>query len=95
MKNCIRVKGFLRLQVVDKAGKITGDSGLVRNTVTNYGLNNACAGAAIGATNSVQVVKAVLGTQTVSVNVTAVSLAGTTNAVASIVAASSATGRTR
>ncbi len=48
MKNEIRVKGFFRLQIVDKKGKIVGDSGRIRNVITNYGWNNCIVPAPLG-----------------------------------------------
>lgn len=78
MKNRMRVKGFFRAQIVDKKSrKIIGDSGWRENTVTNLGLDDMCAGCAIGASGSKQAKSMVLATQTDDVNVTQASLLGT------------------
>jgi hypothetical protein len=60
----ISVKGFLRLQIVDKKSqKIIGDSGWLNNQITNYGLNNCIVAAPIGAA-SVQAAGLLLGSGT-------------------------------
>ena len=46
----IGIKGFARLQIVDKeTKKIVGDSGWFENQITNYGLNSCIVAAPIGA----------------------------------------------
>jgi len=80
-KDGIRVRGFFRLQLVNhKTGKIEGEF-FGPNTVTNFGLNNACAGACIGAAGSCQALSAVLADQTAAINATQISMIGTENAV--------------
>jgi hypothetical protein len=91
----IRVRGFARAQIKDKKGKIVGDSGWCQNTVTNYGLNNACAGCAIAATGSTPVRSAVLATQTDAVNVTHISMIGVENQVEALTPSTVATGTAR
>lgn len=36
----VRLRGFLRGQLVDKAGKVVGDTGWRQNKATNFGLTN-------------------------------------------------------
>jgi len=53
-KRKIGVKGFARLQIVDKkTQKIVGDSGWFENQITNYGLNSCIVAAPIGAASVV------------------------------------------
>ena len=50
MTDHIGLKGFLRLQIVDKkTRKIAGDSGWIKNQITNYGLNSCFVACPIGA----------------------------------------------
>ncbi|MHC4156823.1 MAG: hypothetical protein ACYST6_18170 [Planctomycetota bacterium] len=59
--NRIAVKGFFRVQVLDKkTRKIVGDSGWTENQITNYGLNSCVVAAPIGAA-SVQAAGLLLG----------------------------------
>ncbi len=96
MKDGIRIRGFARVQLIDKkTKKIVGDSGWGRNAVTNYGLNNAFAGAAIGQAASAQIVGAQLATQTAAINATLVSLIGTENAYKTVSPSTVATGTAR
>jgi len=61
-KDLIRIKGFTRLQRVDrKTKKIISDTGWLQNQITNYGMNNCLCAAPIGAA-SVQAAGFVLGT---------------------------------
>ncbi len=91
----IRVRGFFRLQLVDhKTGKVEGEF-LGPNTVTNFGLNNACAGASIGAGGSCQALSAVLADQTADINATQISMIGTENAVKDLTPSTVATGTAR
>lgn len=61
----IAIKGFFRLQIVDKkTKKVVGDSGWKQNQVTNYGLNSCVVAAPIGAA-SVQAAGIMLGNGTV------------------------------
>lgn len=92
----IKVRGFFRMQLVNKeTGEIEGDSGWCPNTVTNFGLNNACAGTIIGESNSVQALSAVLATQSTAVDATQISLVGTENAVVDLTPSTVATGTAR
>jgi hypothetical protein len=92
----IRVRGFFRGQLKDAhSGKVVGDTGWRRNTITNYGLDNACAGASIGASGSCQALSAALATQSTAVNATQISLAGVENAVIDLTPSTVATGTAR
>lgn len=63
-KRTIGVKGFSRLQIIDKkTRKIIGDSGWGENQITNYGLESCLVGAPIGA-GSVQGAGLMLGSGT-------------------------------
>jgi len=63
-KRKIGIKGFARLQIVDKKSKkIVGDSGWFENQITNYGLNSCICAAPIGAA-SVQAAGLMLGSGT-------------------------------
>jgi hypothetical protein len=60
----IKLKGFLRVQIVDKKTKrVKGDSGWMQNQITNYGLESCFVGAPIGA-GSVQAAGLILGSGT-------------------------------
>lgn len=92
----ITVRGFFRAQIVDKkTKKIIGDSGWCPNTVTNFGLDNACAGASIGASGSCQALSAHLATQSTAVNATQISLVGTENTMQDLTPSTVATGTAR
>jgi hypothetical protein len=96
VNDTIKVRGFFRAQIKDaESGKIVGDSGWCPNTLTNYGLNNACAGAAIGASGSCQVASACMATQSTAVDATQISLVGVENAVVDITPSTVATGTAR
>jgi len=63
-RNSITVKGFSRVQIVDKkTRRVVGDSGWGPNQVTNYGLNSCIVAAPIGA-GSVQGAGFMLGSGT-------------------------------
>jgi len=63
-KRKIGIKGFARLQSVDKKSKkVVGDSGWFENQITNYGLNSCIVAAPIGAA-SVQAAGLMLGNGT-------------------------------
>ncbi len=95
-KDTIKVRGFFRGQLKDaKTGKIMGDTGWRPNTLTNYGLNNACAGAAFGASGSQQVRSACLATQVTAVDATQISLVGVENQVEALTPSTVATGTAR
>jgi hypothetical protein len=77
-RDTIKVRGFCRVQIRDhKTGKVVGDSGWGPNTVTDFGLDNACAGAMIGAAGSCQALSGVIATQSTAVDATQISLLGT------------------
>jgi len=42
-KNALTLKGFIRTQIVDKKGKIVGDSGFIQNQLTNLGMGSCFA----------------------------------------------------
>ena len=58
----LRVKGFMRLQVVDPDGRVVGDSGWKRNTVVNLGFQDYIVGAIGGIAGSKQVSYMAIGT---------------------------------
>lgn len=94
-RDYIKVKGFFKLQLVDhKTKKIMGEY-KGPNTVTNFGLNNAMAGASIGASNSVQALSACLATQSTAINATQISLVGVENEVVDLTPSTVATGTAR
>lgn len=96
MKSEVRVRGFFRAQIIDKkTKKIVGDSGRLKNTITNLGLNDMCAGAAIGASGSKQAKSMVLATQSTTVNATQVSLVGTIESLQTLAPSTIATGTGR
>jgi hypothetical protein len=95
MKRTIRVKGFFRTQIVDRAGRIIGDSGWKQNTMTNNGLNNACAGAAIGASGSYQVGYMAIGKGTDAIIAAATDLTSRENSFVTVSPSTVATGTAR
>ena len=95
-RDYIKVRGFFRAQIKDaKTGRIQGDSGWCANTLTNYGLDNACAGASFGAAGSAQVQSACMATQSTAVNATQISLVGVENEVVGLTPSVVATGTAR
>ena len=93
LSNEIKVRGFFRCQIKDaKTGKIEGDSGWCKNTLTNYGLDNACAGACCGAAGSAQIASACMATQSTAVGAAQISLEGVENEVVDIAPSTVATG---
>ncbi|MGD8499100.1 MAG: hypothetical protein PVJ86_00540 [Phycisphaerales bacterium] len=59
------VKGFFRLQIVDKATKkIMGDSGYLENQITNYGLESCIVALPFKCANSIQCSGILLGSGT-------------------------------
>jgi hypothetical protein len=61
----VKLRGMFRIHIVDKkTRKIVGDSGLIKNQITNYGLNSCLAAAPIGAA-SVQAAGFIIGSGTV------------------------------
>lgn len=64
-ENKIVIKGFTRLQIVDKkTRKIVGDSGWMQNQITNYGLNSCVVATPIKAAGSIQATGMLLGSGT-------------------------------
>jgi hypothetical protein len=62
---CVGVRGFFRLNIVDKkTKKIVGDSGWVRNQITNYGLNSCIVALPLKCANSLQATGMMLGSGT-------------------------------
>jgi len=58
----VKVRGFFRLHIVDPDGHISGDSGLVENTVTNLGKQHYLAELLGAISGSSQIGYAALGT---------------------------------
>lgn len=78
----IDVKGLFRLQIgEDKNGKtvVKGDSGWVKNTITESGFDDYIVGAIGGIAGSSQILGMALATQSTAVNSTQTSLNGETN----------------
>jgi hypothetical protein len=73
----LTVKGFVRAQIVDKHGKIVGDSGWKKNTVVNEGFEWYICALLGGLANSRQVAYMAIGTGTAP-GVTDTSLQGET-----------------
>ena len=95
LTNRVGVRGFYHAQILDRAGRIVGDTGLIENTVTNYGLNNACAGASIKAAGSGQVNYMAIGKGTDAINATATDLSSRENVFNSVTPSTVATGTAR
>jgi len=61
----VGVKGFFRLQIVDKkTRKIVGDSGYFQNQITNYGLNSCIVALPLKCAGSIQAQGMMLGSGT-------------------------------
>ena len=91
----IGMRGFYHAQLIDKkTGKIVGDSGWMKNTVTNTGLN-AIAGDSIGAAGSLQANYLAIGTGTDAINATATDLGGRENVFNTLSPSTIATGTAR
>ena len=60
-KNTINVKGFFRAQIVDKKGKIVGNSGWKKNVITVNGWSLGLAANAFKIANSEQAAYGILG----------------------------------
>lgn len=61
----VGVKGFFRLQIVDKkTRKIVGDTGYFQNQITNYGLNSCIVALPLKCANSIQATGMMLGSGT-------------------------------
>lgn len=90
------VKGFFRAQILDReSGKIVGDTGWKKNTVTTLGLNNACAGAAIGAAGSYAVGYMAIGKGTTDIVASCTDLTSRENSFVTISPSTVATGTAR
>ena len=65
-KDGITLKGFLRVQLVNKkSGKVEGDSGSIQNVLTDYGFESCFAALPmIGVTDTVQASYLILGSGT-------------------------------
>lgn len=97
-KDRMRVRGFLYCQILEKQDelghvKVVGDSGWVENTVTDVGLDDMCAGAAIAASGSKQAEYACVATQSTTVDATQASLVGAEVNAVSISPSTVATGK--
>lgn len=84
----VRVRGFIRGQLVDNTGKICGDTGWIQNKLTNAGLTQLAL-AAVGTGNYV-VGYMRPGTQTAAVDMTQTDVVGATHSF--ITAATSTSG---
>lgn len=72
--DAIHVKGFLRVQIVDrKSKKVVGNSGWLENIITEYGSESCIVAAPIGA-NSVQAAGILLGSDGAAIASTAETL---------------------
>jgi len=92
----VGVKGFFRTQLMDKkTGKIVSDSGWNENTMTNLGLNNACAGMSIGATGSYAAGFMAIGKGTDAINATMTDLKSKENSYLALSPSTVATGTAR
>ena len=79
MRNTIKVKGFFRAQIVNKRGKIVGDSGWRKNQITNNGWNSCLVAGPIGAAGSYKAAFGALGTGTDAIASDATAVVGTLN----------------
>jgi hypothetical protein len=73
-----KIKGFFRGQIVDRTGRVYGDSDWVENVTTNVGVQNL-GSSILGTDGGDSVVCARIATQTAAVNVTQVDLLGYEN----------------
>jgi hypothetical protein len=78
------VRGFLRGQLVNGiTGKVEGDTGWIENQLVNFGLNSlGCFLASVVGSSGINY--AVMATQAVAMNISQVSLSGTTNSVRAV-----------
>jgi len=79
MRNTIKVKGFFRAQIVDKAGKIVGDSGWKKNQITDNGWNSCIVLGPLGGAGSYPAAYGALGTGTAAVASNATAIVGMLN----------------
>jgi hypothetical protein len=77
-RNKAKIKGFFRGQIIDRSGRVCGDSDWVENVTTNVGIQNL-GSSILGPTGGNSVVCARIATQTAAVNVTQVDLLGYEN----------------
>lgn len=87
-KDGLKMRGFLRGQIIDKSGRVIGDTGWHQNKATNDGLTNLAlrltgAGYAVG--------YAAIGTQTAAVNMTQTDLIGRENSFQAVSTSTSGT----
>ena len=65
-RDCVAVKGFTRLQIINKkTKKIEGDSGWHQNQITNYGWNSCIVALPMKAAGSIQATGILLGSGSV------------------------------
>lgn len=89
----IKLRGFLRLQIEDPDGSIVGDSGWIKNQVTNLGVNDYFAQLLGNMAGSKQVTHVALGTGTAP-GAAATSLDGELDSTSSRAAVTAATSST-
>jgi hypothetical protein len=94
----VHLRGFARLQMGERAGghlKIVGDSGWLKNTITNEG-RNAYIAATVGAVSGSKLVSHLqLATQSTAVDAASTSLVGETRIRKTLLASTLATGTLR
>ncbi len=84
------IRGFTRLQITDKkTGKVIGDTGYLKNTITNYGFANCLVASPIKATGSIQVAGILLGSSGDAIATNATKLGASLSKYYSTVAISS------
>ncbi len=89
------VRGFARVQLLDKAKRIIGDSGYFENTLVDTGRNECLAGAVVAQAASFQVSYMGIGTGTTAVNVTQTDLQNYNNSRVTCSPTTVATGTAR
>jgi hypothetical protein len=89
----VKIKGFYRVHITDPDGAIVGDSGWVRNQVTNLGFNQFLVSALGSIAGSKYVSHLALGTGTVP-GAAATALDGEVTSRQAVTAATSATSKT-
>ena len=75
----ITLKGFFRAQIVNKKGKVVGDSGWRKNQITNNGWDACIAACPIGESGSYAAAYGALGTGTDTPESDATAIVGTLN----------------
>jgi len=89
----VKIKGFFRVHIADPDGSIVGDSGWLKNQVTNLGFNKFLVSALGSIAGSLYVSHLALGTGTVP-GAAATSLDGEVTSRQAVTAATSATSKT-